>query len=335
MLPRGVVGPRILRGVRVVERLAARRPPPAGVSVERAGAVEVRVHRPPGARTGPRPGLLWIHGGGYVIGLAAQDDRLCRELARRLGAVVAAVDYRVAPEHPYPTPLHDCHDALEWLAARDEVDAGRVAIAGGSAGGGLAAALALLARRRGGVQPVFQALSYPMLDDRTVLRDDVDERHLRLWTNASNRFGWGCYLGTAPGSAGVEATAAPAREDDLAGLPPAWIGVGSHDLFHDEDLRHAQRLRAAGVPCEVTVVHGAFHGFDALVPGAQVSRDFRDTQVGALAAALGVSPSGPGDQRSGSESPAEGAPAADGSRPAAAMPSSSRSSPSSKESPNR
>lgn len=339
VLPRGVVGPRILRGVRVVERLAKRRPPPAGVSVERAGAVEVRVHRPPGAGPGPLPALLWIHGGGYVMGLAAQDDRLCGELARRLGAVVAAVDYRVAPEHPYPTPLHDCHDALEWLAARPDVDAGRVAIAGGSAGGGLAAALALLARRRRGVQPVFQALSYPMLDDRTVLRDDVDERHLRLWTNASNRFGWAAYLGAAPGSAGVDATAAPGREDDLAGLPPAWIGVGSHDLFHDEDLRYAQRLRAAGVPCEVTVVDGAFHGFDALVPRAQVSRAFRGSQVAALAAALRVLPSGTGDQRAGSESPAEGSPLADGpadgSPAAAAMPSRSRSSPNSNESPKR
>lgn len=286
VLPRGVVGPRVLRGVRVVERLAARRPPPADVSVERAGAVEVRVHRPPDAGEGPRAALLWIHGGGYVIGLAAQDDTLCRELARRLGAVVAAVDYRVAPEHPYPTPLHDCHDALEWLAARPDVDAARVAIAGASAGGGLAAALALLARRRGRVQPVFQALSYPMLDDRTVLRDDLDERHVRLWTNSSNRFGWASYLGTTPGSAGVEGTAAPAREDDLAGLPPAWIGVGSHDLFHDEDLRYAQRLRGAGVPCEVTLVDGAFHGFDALVPRAGVSRAFRSAQVSALASAL-------------------------------------------------
>lgn len=232
------------------------------------------------------PAILWIHGGGYVVGSPAQDDRNCRELARVLGAVVAAVGYRKAPENPYPAALEDCHDTLAWLAARTDVDAGRVAIAGASAGGGLAAALAIAARDRGEVRPAFQLLVYPMLDDRTALRRDIDARGFRLWNNKSNRFGWRCYLGVDPGSAGIANTAAAARAEDLRGLPPAWVGVGTLDLFFEEDLDYAQRLRAAGVPCDVEVATGAFHGFDGIAPKAAVSRRFRDAQLTALASAL-------------------------------------------------
>jgi acetyl esterase/lipase len=290
VLPRVAVGPRTIPVVRVLERLIRKRPPPRGVQVERVGAVEVRVHRPPVPGAGPFPAVLWIHGGGYVMGTAAQDDRLCAEFARRLGAVVAAVDYRLAPEHPAPVPLEDCHDALVWLATRAVVDGRRVAVAGASAGGGLAAALAQLAVARGEVRPVFQLLTYPMLDDRTVLRDDVDERGFRLWTNRSNRFGWTSYLGTGPGGPGALSPYVPARAEDLSALPPAWIGVGDLDLFHDEDVAYAERLREAGVPCRLDVVAGAFHGFDAVVPTAPVSRVFRDAQVSALARALAPLP---------------------------------------------
>jgi acetyl esterase/lipase len=288
MLPRGPIGPRAMPWVRRLERLAGRRRAPSDVAVERVGAVEVRLHRPPAA-TGPAsPALLWIHGGGYVTGLAAQDDRLCRQLAAEVGVTVAAVEYRRAPEHPYPAAVRDCHDALVWLASRPDIDERRLAIGGASAGGGLAAALAHLARERGEVHPAFQLLVYPMLDDRTALRTDVDERGFRLWTNRSNHFGWSSYLGMEPGAPGVEATAVPARADDVAGLPPAWIGVGTLDLFHDEDLAYAERLRAAGVPCEVSVVDGAFHGFNAAVPKAGVSRAFQAEQVAALTAAFGA-----------------------------------------------
>jgi acetyl esterase/lipase len=286
-LPRGVAGPRRLRVARRLEPLAARRGRPGGVTVARVGAVSVRLHRPSGGAAGPRPALLWIHGGGFVIGSATQDDELCRGFAEDLGIVVAAVDYRRAPEHPFPVPLHDCHDALAWLAARPDVDATRVAVGGASAGGGLAAALALLARERGEVAPAFQLLVYPMLDDRTTARTDVDERHVRLWNGASNRFGWRSYLGSEPGGAGVDPLAAPARHPDLRGLPPAWIGVGSLDLFLDEDRAYAARLRDAGVPCALDVVPGAFHGFDAIRPGGRVSRSFRAGQAQALAGALG------------------------------------------------
>jgi acetyl esterase/lipase len=161
-----------------------------------------------------------------------------------------------------------------------------VAIGGASAGGGLAAGLALLARDRGQVSPVFQLLTYPMLDDRTAARPVGDDRHFRLWNNEANRFGWRAYTGLEPGSPAVDPLAAPARHDDLSGLSPAWIGVGTLDLFHDEDLAYAERLRAAGVPCDVLVVEGAFHGFDSIRPDAEITRQFRAAQAKALAPAL-------------------------------------------------
>lgn len=287
-LPRHVVSPRTLRAVRRGVALVGLRTP-EGVTVDRADDVILRVHRPPGVSVNtPGPAVLWIHGGGFVMGSAAQDDAGCAELARRLGAVVASVEYRLAPEHPFPEPLEDCHHALEWLAAQPDVDASRVAIAGASAGGGLAAGLAMLAVDRGVVAPAFQLLVYPMLDDRTVLRPaGFDERNVRLWDPASNRYGWRSYLGTDPGSPEVTAPAAPARRENLSGLPPAWIGVGTLDLFHLEDVEYAERLRDAGVKCELLVVPGAFHGFD-MVQGAPVVREFRAAQIDALATALGV-----------------------------------------------
>lgn len=240
----------------------------------------VRLYRPAGAAQTPTPALLWIHGGGYVLGTAAQDDGLCRRFVERLGVTVASVDYRLAPEHPYPTPLEDCYTALRWLAGLPGVDGDSVAIGGASAGGGLAAALALLARDRAEVQPVFQVLVYPMLDDRSVGRHLDDPGH-RLWNATSNRFGWKSYLGSAD-----PAEAVPARRADLSGLPPAWLGVGTLDLFHDEDLDYAARLQAAGVPCEVHVVPGAFHGFDGIAPKADIATAFFDSQCASLRPAL-------------------------------------------------
>jgi acetyl esterase/lipase len=260
----------------------------ADVAVESLGDISIRLHRPPANAVPPYPALLWIHGGGYVIGAAWQDDALCRLIADELGVLVAAVDYRLAPEHPFPVPLDDCHDALVWLANQGDVDASRVAIGGASAGGGLAAGLALLARERCDVSPVFQLLTYPMLDDRTALRKDIDERHFRLWNSNANRFGWACYLDTAPGSPEVSGLAAPGRHEDLSGLPPAWVGIATLDLLRDEGLAYADRLREAGVACEVHVVDGAFHGFDSVRPSAPLTKEFRSAQLGALAAGIAV-----------------------------------------------
>jgi acetyl esterase/lipase len=230
--------------------------------------------------------MLWIHGGGYVIGTAAQDDDLCRSYAEALGIVVVAVDYRLAPEHHFPLPLHDCYDALVWLARQPNIDPARIAIGGASAGGGLAAALALLAHERGEVGVTFQLLAYPMLDDRTAVRSDLDAGKFRLWNNKSNRFGWECYTGHPPGSTEVSGLAAPARFEDVSGLPPAWIGVGTSDLFYEEDIAYAERLREAGVECELNITEGAFHGFDAVLPRAGVSQEFRSSQLAALTKAL-------------------------------------------------
>jgi acetyl esterase/lipase len=286
VLPRGLVGPRRLAVLRALQRLGQPNRVRQGIEVVPVGPISLRLHRPSPAPASPAPAILWIHGGGYVMGNAAQDDGICRHLASALGALVAAVDYRLAPEHPFPVPLHDCHEALVWLASRDDVDGGRIAIAGASAGGGLTAALTLLARERDQVRPVFQLLTYPMLDDRTTARPSANERDLRLWNTPANRFGWRSYLGTEPGGDGVSELAAPARAENLSGLPPAWIGVGSLDLFAAEDTVYADRLRAAGVPCDLLLVDGAFHGFDLVSAKAPVSRSFRAAQVDALARAF-------------------------------------------------
>lgn len=278
--PRRLVGPRTYPLIRrLLELRGGGAPSPAEV-IDLGPGSGVRLFRPADA-TEPAPALLWIHGGGYVIGTAKQDDLLCHRFSTRLGITVASVEYRLAPEHPYPAPLEDCYSALTWLAKLPSVDSQRVAIGGASAGGGLAAALALLARDRAEIAPIFQLLTYPMLDDRSSAT--IGNRGYRLWNQRSNHFGWAAYLGDADPQVAV-----PARRADLSGLPPAWIGVGTHDLFHNEDLAYAQRLRDAGVSCHVDVVPGAFHGFDIWVPKAQVSQQFFDTQCDSLRAALGA-----------------------------------------------
>lgn len=178
---------------------------------------------------------------------------------------------------PYPAPLEDCYSVLTWLAGLPAVDPARVAIGGASAGGGLAAAEALLARDRGEVTPALQVLVYPMLDDRSATREGLDHPGHRMWNQASNRFGWASYLSGADPDVAV-----PARHENLTGLPPAWMGVGTLVLFHDEDLAYAERLEAAGVPCHVEVIPGAFHGFDLIVPKVEVSQSFFNSEFESL-----------------------------------------------------
>ncbi|MFN2539857.1 MAG: alpha/beta hydrolase [Mycobacteriales bacterium] len=280
LLPRGIpLTPRSLPWLRRGAAAHSRRSDDT-MSVVQVGDRLARVHRP--AASGPRPALLWIHGGGYVLGSPAQDDQLCRAMSESLDLVVLAPSYRLAPEHPFPAPLEDCYQALTWLARQPDVDPSRIAIGGASAGGGLAAALALLARDRGEVPVAFQLLAYPMLDDRTVARTDIDERGFRLWNNRCNAFGWGSYLGNAE----VTGLAAAARAEDLAGLPPTWLGVGTQDLFFEENQAYAERLRAAGVPCALDIVQGAFHGFDSVCPRAPVTHAFRAAQIEGLRSAL-------------------------------------------------
>jgi acetyl esterase/lipase len=266
--------------IRASERLLWRRTPKDIEVLTLASGVGVRLFRPSGT-SGRCAGLVWIHGGGFVIGKAAQDDVLCRRYARELGVTVASVEYRMAPEHHYPAQVEDCYEVLQWLTRLPSVDASRLAIGGASAGGGLAAALALWTRDRGEIDLAAQLLVYPMLDDRTVQRKNLDNPGHRLWNQSSNKFGWSAYLGDADRDVAV-----PARRDDLAGLPPAWMGVGTLDLFHDEDLAYSKRLTEAGVTCEVEVVEGAFHGFDGIAPKAEVSQQFFDSQCAMLRQAL-------------------------------------------------
>lgn len=279
-LPRGAMTPplplsRMLVALRALVR-------PRGVDVIRLGDEGgVRVYKPPNG-SAPKPALLWIHGGCYVIGCAAQDDKLCQRFARTLGVVVASVEYRVAPEHPYPAALDDCETALNWLLAQPDVDSSRFAIGGASAGGGLTAALALRLRDQRTAQPVIQLLTYPMLDDRPAFKPDPDPKHRRLMGQGMNRLGWESYL-----RGGDPNDAVPARTTDLSGLPPAWIGVGTLDLLFNECLEYADRLKGSGVPCALEVVPGAFHGFDLFAPKAGVSQRFFDAQCVALRRALG------------------------------------------------
>ncbi len=224
-------------------------------------AVPVHVYEPAG-RTRPSGAVVWTHGGGYVVGHPVGYHDTCSRIADELGVLVVSVDYRLAPEHPFPAGLEDAYTTLLWLhesAERLGVDPQRVAVAGDSAGAGLAAALAQVALDRGEAPVCFQALLYPMLDDRTVLREDHQGRGAFVWTPASNRFGWTSYLGATPTRDGAPEYAAPARRADLADLPPAWIGVGALDLFLEEDVAYAERLVDAGVPCELVVVPGMYH----------------------------------------------------------------------------
>ncbi|MCU1413091.1 MAG: alpha/beta hydrolase [Microbacteriaceae bacterium] len=252
--------------------------------------VKLRIYRPKNLKPGS-PGMFWMNGGGFVGGTLEQDDRTNREFARQLGITVVAVRYRVAPEHPSPAALDDAYAGLLWMsrsAKERGIDPTRIAIAGASAGGGLAAALVLRAHDLGEVTVAFQLLVYPMLDDRTVIRTDHDTRGARVWQAQDNRYGWTSYLGVEPGSDGVSPYAAPARRENLSGLPPAWIGVGTLDVFHDEDVEYARRLTEAGVSCELVIVPGAFHGFDVLFRKKPVGKAFWHSKVNALRRGLSI-----------------------------------------------
>jgi len=226
-------------------------------------------------RTGPSAGLYLIHGGGMVSGDRWMGTELVIDWIVRLGLVVVTVDYRLAPEHPDPTPVEDCYAGLAWMAAHaDELGIApeRILVMGGSAGGGLAAGTTLLARDRRGPAILGQLLMCPMLDDRddTVSTRQFDE--VGTWTRVSNTTGWTALLGDRRGTADVSIYAAPARAGDVSGLPPTYIDCGSADLFRDEDVTYASRIWAAGGDAELHIWAGAFHGFDGIAPAAAVSR---------------------------------------------------------------
>lgn len=255
------------------------------------GAPDVRVYVLKGEGAGTaKPALLYVHGGGYIAGSAASETRKLQQMARDLDCVVVAVEYRLAPETPFPGPLEDCYTALKWLhgnAASLGVDPARIAIMGESAGGGLAAMLAIAARDRKEVPVIFQLLVYPMLDDRTgSTRPVAPPIGYLTWDSNANRFGWSSFLGKPAGSAKVPAGSVPARVENLAGLPRTFIGVGSIDLFVSENVEYARRLVEQGVPTELLMVPGAFHGFQGAAPKANISLQFNAAIKNALVGAF-------------------------------------------------
>ena len=256
--------------------------------------VRARIYAPP-ATDSIRPCVFWIHGGGYISGSALTVDTRLNRWVEQLDCVVVSVDYRLAPEHPFPTPLEDCYAALTWTVANAErlhIDPSRVVLAGASAGGGLAAATAMLARDRVGPALVSQFLLYPMLDDRQMTPSSRLDG-TPIWGRCANALGWRAYLGSDAHATDdtVSGYAAAARAADLTGLPPAFVGVGGADLFRDESIAYAARLLEAGVPTELHLYPGGSHGFEVVVPGAGVSRRFAADLDAALRRAL--YPTGP------------------------------------------
>ena len=251
----------------VTERLV---PGPAG-----APDVSLLICRPTGV-TGPVPCLYFIHGGGMMLGNNRSGGApRALEHAEALGAALVSVEYRLAPETPHPGPVDDCYSGLIWTVKHaDElgIDPERLIVGGASAGGGLAAAVALLARDRGGPAMRGQLLLCPMLDDRNDTPSSYQMTGLGIWDRGANEVGWTALLGDARGGPDVSPYAAPARATDLSGLPPAFIDAGSAETFRDEDVAYASRIWQAGGDAELHVWPGGFHGFTGMVPDAAISK---------------------------------------------------------------
>lgn len=256
------------------------------------GATDVKLacYRPTGAE-GPMPVLLYLHSGGLVSGNRFAEDLRLLELAIATGSAVVSVEYRLAPEDPYPAAIEDCYAVWQWVtreAADLNIDAGRGILVGESAGGGLAAALAILIRDRGGPQPVGQLLATPMLDHRSDMPSVAQMDAESLWNKVSNETGWTAYLGPLAGRADVPAHASASRVDDLSGLPPAFIDAGDAEIFRDEAVEYARRLWLAGVPAELHVWTGGCHTFYALIPEMPVAQVVFDTRLEWLRLVLGA-----------------------------------------------
>jgi acetyl esterase/lipase len=237
--------------------------------------------------SGPGPAVLWIHGGGLVMGDARMDGTLCDNLAKTLGIPVVSAQYRLAPEFPFQTPIHDCRQVFDWKAAQPGIDPRRIVVAGQSAGGGLAAALCQHCVDTGPYVPSFQVLIYPMLDNTSAQGSGPNDRAFRLWDRKSNAFGWSSYLrGHDPEN--PPPFSVPARVRDCHGLPPAWVGVGDLDLFYEEDLVYAHRLASVGIDVQTEIIPGAYHGFDIVDTNAPPAQRFIRSYENAIAEHLAV-----------------------------------------------
>lgn len=239
------------------------------------GGLTLTVVRPAGEPPASAPAVYQIHGGGMILGTRFYGIEELIDLALRYGTVGVSVEYRLAPEHPHPAAAEDCYAGLLWLAEHAAglgVDPGRILVSGFSAGGGLAAAVSLMARDRGGPALVGQRLGAPMIDDRNTTVSSRQYDGFGAWDRNNNDTAWDALLGADRGTDRVTPYAAPSRARDLAGLPPAFIDVGAAETFRDEAVEYASRIWAAGGQAELHVWGGAFHGFAGAAPEAEVSR---------------------------------------------------------------
>lgn len=250
-----------------------------------AGAQRIRIYKPKSATT-QAPGLVYIHGGGMVMGSIEGEAASAQHLSAETGAIVVSVDYRKAPENPYPSGAEDCYSAAKWVFDNAEeigIDPSNIGIYGGSAGGGLAIAVALMARDKGTMKFKYMMPIYPMIDDRNETSSTFEVTEVGIWDRSGNLEAWGMYLaGNEP-----DHYAAPARAEDLSGLPPAYIDVGEMDAFRDEDAHFALRLMQSGVPCEFHIYPGAYHASEVFAPEAELSKRIWSGRVHALKRFMG------------------------------------------------
>ena len=249
--------------------------------------IYLRIYKPV-EDNGVLPGLLWIHGGGYLAGFAEKDDGLCIRFVTEAKCIVVSVEYHLAPEFQYPIPVEDCYSALQWFydhANELNADRTRIAIAGNSAGGGLTAALSLLARDRGGPPIIFQMPLYPMIDDRCDTPSCIEMQDRKAWFGECNKLAWSLYLGDITGG-DVPQYAAAARASDYSNLPATYTCIGDLDPFRDETIEYVSRLSQAGVPVEFHLYPGCFHGFDVSSVSIEIGDRAQDGYVDALARAF-------------------------------------------------
>lgn len=247
--------------------------------------IPVRIYTPADATGVLLPGILYIHGGGMILGDIEANELTAAMLCEQVNAVIVSTGYRKAPEDPHPAQVNDCYAALTWMAAHAgelSYDAQRLAVYGGSAGGNLAIATAMMARDTSGPEIALVVAPYPMLDDRNELPSTHEITEVGIWDRAGNIEAWSWFLGGKP----ADAYAAPARATDLSGLPPMFIDVGEMDLFRDEDIAFVARLLQAGVPTEFHVYPGAYHASEVFAPQAELSQRIWQARIAAFRRAL-------------------------------------------------
>ena len=285
--------PDIVQRREVLSQMLSATPVPPNPNVEisnhvaqgPAGDLAIRVYSPKNASK-PAPGIVYIHGGGMIMGGLDGEDGTCQMMADRLGAVIASVDYRKAPENPYPAAPEDCYAGASWVfenATDLGIDPANIGIYGQSAGGGLTLAVVLMARDRGGPKFSFMAPIYPMIDDRNTTESSKLVTDVGIWDRAGSIEAWGWYLGGAE----ADHFAAPARAKDLSGLPPAYIDVGELDMFRDEDIEFAKRLAEANVQVEFHLWPGAYHASEVFAPEANLSATIWNTRIAAIKRLMG------------------------------------------------